>query len=557
MSVSEVMGLISTDQAGATRPTTGNVTCGSVEVPQGYNLIAEVNNTAYGSVSTNPTSTTNLPCNTTVTLTADPAAGPGTYRFINWTYKGTTTIVSADDSFNFTLKKDTTIVANFADITTYTLTATSNPAYVTVTAFLKTSSTYVPLSTTSISALAPGSEVRLIATQTDTQSCNIFYWWENQNGSWIYSPTTNVLDVVVNSDTVIIAKHLTSGSNNRLYLYNIVGNGIVKIDGVPIDPSAAVNYVNRWCGSFSTVTAIPDDCNRFVEWTIPFGGGSYSTDNPLNLIMYDANVSLTAIFEPLPAGTTFDLTINVNDPLYGTATSSMTKLCGTIVALTAAPNPGYSFVGWFDEYGDTILTTSASFNFKILKDGYLTAIFEPVICTLTASANDNNFGSVTKSPANTSSLLKSTTVKLTATPNLCYEFVNWTSGATIISTSNPLNVVLSGDTTLVANFAPITTTFDLVVSSNNTSMGSITSTPPTTTGLNCGTAVTLKAIPNSKYKFLGWSADGGYSIIYTGSTYKFNIMSDRSLTAVFVKKGPMKIKRLNVKDGKVHIKPKP
>ena len=57
-----------------------------------------------------------------------------------------------------------------------------------------------------------------------------------------------------------------------------------------------------------------------------------------------------------------------------------------------------------------------------------------------------------------------TEVTLTATPAEGYEFVNWTSGETEVSTANPFTFTVTSDTTLVANFKavePTTITYEL------------------------------------------------------------------------------------------------
>ena len=46
-------------------------------------------------------------------------------------------------------------------------------------------------------------------------------------------------------------------------------------------------------------------------------------------------------------------------------------------------------------------------------------------------------------------------VTVTATPNTCYEFVNWTDGETVVSASPSYTFTLAGNQTLTANFSPI------------------------------------------------------------------------------------------------------
>lgn len=73
---------------------------------------------------------------------------------------------------------------------------------------------------------------------------------------------------------------------------------------------------------------------------------------------------------------------------------------------------------------------------------------EPVMFTVTATAENGTvegFGEYEEGAEAT----------LTATPAEGYEFVNWTSGETEVSTANPFTFTVTSDTTLVANFKEV------------------------------------------------------------------------------------------------------
>ncbi|MCL2039232.1 MAG: leucine-rich repeat protein [Bacteroidetes bacterium] len=144
--------------------------------------------------------------------------------------------------------------------------------------------------------------------------------------------------------------------------------------------------------------------------------------------------------------------------------------------------------------------------------------------------------------------------KITATANSCYEFVNWTnSDDDEVSKSSTLDVFVVRDTTLTANFTPITTPVTLSVSSNNTTMGTASSSESSAT---CGTPVTVTATPLVGYKFVGWN--DGSKIVSNAPSYTFNISKDTTLTAIFdIAKKKFHIKKVNVKDGRLIIKPQP
>ena len=64
---------------------------------------------------------------------------------------------------------------------------------------------------------------------------------------------------------------------------------------------------------------------------------------------------------------------------------------------------------------------------------------------------------MTLAGSSTETTLPSTSVTVTATPSTGYNFVNWTEGATVVSTSASYTFTASGNRTLVANFTQVPT----------------------------------------------------------------------------------------------------
>ena len=166
-------------------------------------------------------------------------------------------------------------------------------------------------------------------------------------------------------------------------------------------------------------------------------------------------------------------------------------------------------------------------------------------------------GSVVTSPLATAYLPFSSAVSLTATPDPCYQFVNWTSDNGFSSTDNPLDIVVINDTTLTANFIAVTPrTFSVI--SGNTAMGTVDYAPSggvKTGSYSCNTPIIATATPVSKYRFIGWYENN--VLVSKASPYIFNITSNRTLVGRFEKKPPARIKKINVKKGRLRIKPQP
>ncbi len=143
----------------------------------------------------------------------------------------------------------------------------------------------------------------------------------------------------------------------------------------------------------------------------------------------------------------------------------------------------------------------------------------PVLYTVVTSSNPTMGGSANGS----GSYYGSTSVTVSAVANTGYTFLNWTENGNIVSTISNYTFTISGNRTLVANFA--LSTYTLIVTSNN---GTVTKNP-NQTNYNYGSSVILTATPSIGYTFTGWNGDA------TGSTNPLTITmnGNKSITANF------------------------
>ncbi|MGA3288252.1 MAG: Ig-like domain-containing protein [Bacteroidota bacterium] len=119
-------------------------------------------------------------------------------------------------------------------------------------------------------------------------------------------------------------------------------------------------------------------------------------------------------------------------------------------------------------------------------------------------------------------------VTVAAIPNIGYTFTNWTENGTAVSTNANYLFTLSGNRTLVANFAVIPPTQYTVTLSSIPLAGGTTSGGGS---FNSGSSVTATATPNSGYVFTNWTETG--SPVSTNASYTFTITGDRTLVANF------------------------
>ncbi|MFZ4619541.1 MAG: InlB B-repeat-containing protein [Bacteroidota bacterium] len=179
---------------------------------------------------------------------------------------------------------------------------------------------------------------------------------------------------------------------------------------------------------------------------------------------------------------------------------------GDAVQLTATPASGYVFNNWSGDASGSTNPLSVTMN----ANKNITANFIP---TYTLTVNATN-GTVTKDP-NQSTVDSNTTVQLTATPALGYDFIGW-SGSGSSGNTNPLTVTMNSNKNITANFSVHVVTYTLIASAVN---GTITKSP-NQSEYNTGTIVQLTATPASGYLFNGWGTAA------TGNTNPLSITMD-------------------------------
>jgi len=116
---------------------------------------------------------------------------------------------------------------------------------------------------------------------------------------------------------------------------------------------------------------------------------------------------------------------------------------------------------------------------------------------------------------------------LTATPNTCYQFTNWTENGNIVSTNSIYSFPVTANRNLVANFE--LKQFSITLS-NTPGVGTVSGGGD----IFCGSSVTVRATPFSCYTFKNWTENG--TIVSTIANYTFTVSSSRNLVANFDKK---------------------
>lgn len=182
---------------------------------------------------------------------------------------------------------------------------------------------------------------------------------------------------------------------------------------------------------------------------------------------------------------------------WTTATSSATGSSYTITGLTENTSYQVTVQGNDSDPSDAVVFTTLTPN------------------TISVSANDASYGTVSGG----GSYCAGSSCTVTASPNDCYKFVNWTENGTQVSTNASYTFTVSGDRTLVANFDILVDTDDIAVSG--------------TTTISCGNTTTLTAsgIDGATYK---WYSDAACTnLVYTGASFTTSALS--TTTTYYVK----------------------
>jgi hypothetical protein len=157
---------------------------------------------------------------------------------------------------------------------------------------------------------------------------------------------------------------------------------------------------------------------------------------------------------PEGAPATSTITTSASPAAGGSTTGDGVYDNGTHLTVVATHNAGYAFVNW-TENGVPVSDTEV-YPFTVNGNRTLVANFIPAY-TVATSASPVAGGST----SGDGTFNSGDSVTVSATANAAYNFVNWTEGGAIVSSSASYEFILGGNRTLVANFAPKTPVLEI------------------------------------------------------------------------------------------------
>jgi uncharacterized repeat protein (TIGR02543 family) len=236
---------------------------------------------------------------------------------------------------------------------------------------------------------------------------------------------------------------------------------------IPGSVASIGTEVFRGCTSLASVS-IPDSvtsignsafygCNSLTNVTIPRSVtsiGSSALANCPNVVVYcyeNSRAYTYASSNNIPFVLIYDVTITASATMGGAASGGRVYIGGDTVTLTATPDSGYRFEGWYED--GARVSANSTYTFTAEADRTLEARFTedevplPTYFTITATATAG--GTVTGG----GSYGEDSTVTLTATANDGYHFTGWYEGETLVSSDLEFAFTATVNRTLKARFA--------------------------------------------------------------------------------------------------------
>ncbi len=465
---------------------------------------------------------------TAATLTATPGTS-GNYKFVRW-----------QDSSGKTYTDNPLYLANVIKDETYTA-VFGEPQYTITTVA-------TPIEGGTVSGgreYAAGEEAKLYArAKTGYQ----FDHWSCSDGSSSYgeevtdpddpSKTANLLTITSVNGSATYTAHFvkenvtitinwtpTDYVNSDAYGYEIY----YTKDGVDQGRLPTTKKFEMSSSGSATVRIVPKTGYKVKQWldesNKSLGDGiltlvNVKTDSVYTAEMEKGQYKITAQSSPIDGGV-------AKVGLEGqTGTIGYINVdAGANVELTATPSTGYMFDHWSASDGTTASgTTDTNTGVNTLKisgvygDETYTAHYIKNTVQIAAYTSPSNIGSQIEyyvpglTPEDLTDKVKTNhgakvTFTLTATPGTGYKFKQWTMSDNTTSTSNPLTVSnITKDMTYYAEFEVEGYTIKTVATPVDGGQvtggsGNVKIAP--------GSSVTLRAIPETGFKFDYWSCDDG------------------------------------------------
>ena len=303
--------------------------------------------------------------------------------------------------------------------------------------------------------------------------------------------------------------------NNALSVYNF------KVGATPGGTIWGTTSGNYQEGTQINVSAEPNEGFHFVNWTLGLGGSQVSKNKEYSFTITE-DIELLANF----AVNIYTVAVYSIPSVGGTVTGGGRFQHGENITIVATANDNYEFVAWKNMAGD-VISLDANYSFTVESAKLLVAYFEMITCTVTVTANNLDYGTVSGGEIG---ILRGEEITVKATVNEGYEFVNWENGnGVIVSKEAEYTFIVMENVDLKAYFKPEDRFFIAVVIN-----------PPGSGTVQGGKMyyihdqpVVLTAEENTGYHFVNWTNAETEAIMSESSNYSFTAIENITLVANF------------------------
>ena len=481
---------------------------------------------------------------------------PG-YKFQSWSASENATLVSTTAQNSIvTLSGDATVTAAFvpaATTATCVITVASDPVVGGSTSDLKVGINTVPVGSWKTVTANPVSGFRFVKwVASDTAALAILD---------PLSQSTSVLPVAATTLTAVFQADPVTTTCLAIAVSPAQG-GTELVRGIG-------SYVINKATSYE-IEAAPNAGFRFMQWQKTGEceiADAYSADTTVRCV---GPATVTAVFQAITSDPLAEVTVIVqpaeagevysDDGGWVSPTDTWQQPTGFWFGLSAYPNGDWTFDGWTTQGGATVAGPKSNHTYYSLSaPGVMVANFvkktvpDPVTLTVAGTPATLRGGL----EINGESVEDGASIQprnewfgVAAYPVDEAIFTGWTAtGAIHVLDPNSAetSIILTGDATLVANFAsknsPKSATLTVAVApgvlAGNATMASGGSVINVVNGLTStqvsqGTLYYIEANPGYGYKFVGWVSSGAVIVEQpeSGST-NFQVSGDASLTALF------------------------
>lgn len=263
-----------------------------------------------------------------------------------------------------------------------------------------------------------------------------------------------------------------------------------------------------------TVNATPNAGWTFTNWTAA-DGSIVSTSPAYNFTLWG-----DAVFTANFTQTAYQVSTTPIPAAGGVTTGDGAYPLGTTATITATPNPGWQFDGWY--WANIFYSANPVYSFEVTGQlDWVAQFSQVVVYNVSVSASPSAGGTVSGG----GNYNAGATATVTATPNTGWTFNSWQSNGSTVSTNPAYTFTVSGNANLVASFTQ--ETYQISISVTPSDGGTVTGGGT----YSFGNTAVLSATPNSNYSFDGWF-EGGVEV-NTSAAYSFTVTAPRSLEARF------------------------